>query len=432
MIVEEEGQVTELYEFLYACPVGLVGLSADGTITIANPLAMQFLLPMTSDGQVINFLRIIRRYAPELRHIISAFDAPNGTVCEAHRIFVHPGGKNGSADPHVLACTLVKIDDHRFIATLTDISKQIVQERRLKQAETWFGTLLNSVNDFAIISIDHQGMISGVNAAAAKLTGFSQSDMMNRPLDTLDAIDRRESGSACYSASEQIAIAQRDGWHLDEGWRKRPDGARYWCQRLVAARSEEKDSVPRVISGYTVVLRDVTRNGSDSLKLKELLTTDHLTGACNRAYFFEVAEKERQRCNLNGQPLGLIALDIDHFKQVNDSYGHAVGDAALKTVATVCKAFLRNSDTFARLGGEEFVVLLPATDLAAAVNLAERLRVAIDAIALEAADTTLAITASFGCAVTLDPATTLTELLAAADLLLYAAKRGGRNLVMPL
>jgi diguanylate cyclase (GGDEF)-like protein len=178
----------------------------------------------------------------------------------------------------------------------------------------------------------------------------------------------------------------------------------------------------------------VTRNGSDSVKLKARLTTDHLTGACNRAHFFEIAERERLRCGLQGLPIAIIAIDIDHFKQVNDGYGHAIGDAALKGLASTCKALLRTNDTFARLGGEEFVVLLPSTDMAAAVNLAERLRTAISATPLKAGDMFLEITASFGCAVATDTSTTLTDLLTTADTLLYSAKRNGRNRVesMPM
>ncbi len=428
MSAKLEDQVIELLRFLYACPVGLAELSADGVIEMVNPLAMQMLLPIAADGLVTNFLQIVGSYAPELRHIITTFNAAHGTICEGHRIFVHGGGKNGVADPLVLACTLVKLDERRFIASLTDVSKQVVQERRLKQAETWFATLLDSVNDFAVISLDRDGIVNGVNAAAAKQTGYTQDAMMGCLLDTFDT---PEKGSASHSACEQIAIAQRDGWHLDEGWRNRPNGERYWCQRLLAARSEEDGSHTRVISGYTVILRDVTKNGLDSVKLKEMLTTDHLTGACNRAHFFEIAERQRLRCSFQGQPLGLIAIDVDHFKQVNDGYGHATGDAALKAVAMTCKALLRTNDTFARLGGEEFVVLLPSTDMAAVLGLAERLRTAIGAISLDAGDKLLTLTASFGCSVMTDPSMTLTELLAAADGLLYVAKRKGRNRVEP-
>ena len=286
MDAEPDDQATELLQFLYACPIGLVELAADGTIKLVNPLAMQLLLPIAPDGMVANFFRVIGRYAPELRHVIAGFDGPHGTVCEGHRIFVHAGGTQGAADPLVLACTLVKLDDQRFIATLADISKQMVQERRLKQAETWFATLLDSVNDYAVLSLDRHGVVDGVSEAATRQTGYSQSALLHRKLQPLEAA---RAGSVPYSADEQIAIAQRDGWHLEEGWRRHASGERYWCQTLIAARSEDESSHPRVISGYTVVLRNVTRSGSDSAKLKELLTKDHLTGACNRAHFFEVS-----------------------------------------------------------------------------------------------------------------------------------------------
>ena len=427
---DPDGEVTQLLQFLYACPVGLIEVAVDGTIGMINPLAMGLLLPISQGdpqgGMVDNLFRIIGRYAPELRHIIAAFDATHGTVCNRHRVFVHAGGVNGADDPLVLECTLVKLDDRRLIATLSDISKDIVQERRLKQAETWFATLLDGVNDFAVISLDGDGVIDAVNQAAARQTGYSETALMNRRLDDLDM---QENGSASTTAREQMAIARRDGWHLDEGWRNRPVGDRYWCQRLVAARSEDETPGTRKISGYTVVLRDVTRRESDSLKLKELLTTDHLTGACNRAHFFDVAERLRLSSSLQGQTYALIAIDIDHFKRVNDQHGHAAGDIVLRAVTTTCKALLRANDTFARIGGEEFVALLPSADLATAVKLAERLRVAIGTTPLQAGNATLTVTASFGCTVVTDTSASLNDQLVVADQLLYVAKRNGRNRV---
>ncbi len=427
MSVEPDDQLNELLQFLYACPVGLIELAADGEIRLINPLAMQLLLPIAQNGIVVNLFRVLETYAPELRNIVAAFSGMWGIVCEGKRIFVHPGGKYGSADPLVLACTLVRIDCQRFMAALTDVSKQVMQEQRLRQAETWFATLLDSVNDYAVISLDRNGFIDGVSAAAARQTGLSRDAMMNLSLDALDLQPR----STASSAARQIAIAQRDGWHLDEGWRTRPDGERYWCQRLVAARSEDECSNPRVITGYTVILRDVTQRASDIQRLKEMLTTDHLTGASNRAHFFEAAEHARLACNAQGQPLAVVAVDIDRFKRINDTYGHAAGDAALRAVSAACRALLRPDDLFARLGGEEFVVLLPSMDLDSAVGLAERLRVAVKAITVQVGDVYFGLTASFGCAAMTDHVTAITELLTAADALLYTAKRNGRNRVEP-
>ncbi|GGI94242.1 hypothetical protein GCM10007973_32990 [Polymorphobacter multimanifer] len=395
---------------------------------MVNPMAMKLLLPIAAGGIVTNLFDVLFRYSNELRTIVDRFTPSQGNMCENHRIFVHAAGKNGVVDPLVLACTLVKLNDCRMVAALSDVSQQVVQERRLRQAETWFATLLDNVNDFAVISLDRHGNIDGVNAAAAVLTGFSQNAMIGQSLDDFDPPER---GSASYTALEQMAIAQRDGWHLDEGWRQRDDGQRYWCQRLVAARSEDVVASTRVISGYTVVLRDVTRGESDSTKLKELLTTDHLTGACNRAHFFDLAERQRLRLSLQGQPLAFVLIDIDHFKDINDQYGHAGGDLALQSVTNLCRTLLRTNDIFARIGGEEFVVLLPAIDLEAAIATAERLRIAIAAMPLHLADDVVHITASFGCAVLSNSAETLGGVLEVADQCLYAAKHGGRNRVEP-
>ncbi len=178
MLETPGSEFEDILEFLYACPVGLVQTSSDGGILMANPMAMKLLLPIAANNLVTNIFDVLCRYSNELRSIVSGFTAPQGNMCENHRIFVHPAGKNGVADPLVLACTLVKLDNSRLVATLSDVSRQVVQERRLKQAETWFATLLDSVNDFAVVSLDQYGNVDGVNAAAAMLTGYSQDVMI--------------------------------------------------------------------------------------------------------------------------------------------------------------------------------------------------------------------------------------------------------------
>ncbi|WP_158810414.1 sensor domain-containing diguanylate cyclase [Beijerinckia sp. L45] len=428
MLSDLESEHTDLLQFLYACPVGLLQIAGDGTIGLINPLAMQLLLPIASVPWVTNFFDVIGAYAPELRNLADAFVGPNGPICRAHRIFVSaPSAREGGDDAKVLACTLVKLGAGRLMATIEDISKQVAQERRLKQAETWFASLIDGINDFAVLSLDAAGRIDGVNPSVTRQTGFAEADVLGKLLDIFDLPDPE---SSTLSTPEQMASARREGWHLDEGWRERRGGARYWCQRLIAVQSESDGDNGPVISGYTVILRDVTRQEFDSAKLRHMLTTDYLTGAYNRAHFFDVAERERMRCSRNRNPLALIALDVDHFKQVNDSYGHGVGDIVLKSLSAICKIVLRPSDTFARIGGEEFVVLLPSTDLVGAAQLAERLRAAIATMPIKAGKGFVRVTASLGCAVMATDATAVTELLAEADKALYEAKRLGRDRVV--
>ena len=423
----------ELLQFLYACPIGLVALDGRGAITMLNPLAMQLILPLARDHEVTNLFKILEPYAPDLRALIADFAPKQGAICENHRIFVGrnhvsaAGKANGGAIALVMACTLVKLGSDSFMATLADVSLQVHQAHRLKQAEAWFSSLLNEVEDFAALSLDAGGLIDHVDGSVARQTGFAEHELIGRGFDIFDAPDP---ASGALSAREQMALATRDGWHLDEGWCAQRDGSRRWCQRLISVCREEGDIEGRTKSGFTVVLRAVTRQGSDAGALKRRLTTDHLTEVTNRAHFFEIAERQAAQCRRDGASATIVVLDIDHFKQVNDSFGHALGDAVLKAVAATCKAALRPGDTLARLGGEEFVVLMPAAERQQAHETAERLRLAIAALRLETPQGAIGVTASFGYARLDGRSADFASVLAAADAALYTAKREGRNRVV--
>ena len=415
----------ELLQFLYACPIGLISLGADGTMSMLNPLAMQLVLPLARNHEIANLFKILEPYAPELRNMLTSFTLQQGTICDAHRVFV---GRGDSRDmDKVLSCTLVKLSHDRYVATLSDATMQVAQERRLKQAEAWFSSLIDGVDDFAAISLDAKGRIDHVNASARRQTGFEEHELIGSDLDVFDAPDP---ASSVLCSREQVALATRDGWHLDEGWCARRDGSRQWCQRLISVCREEGDIEGRTISGYTVVLRAVTRKTADAASLRRRLTTDHLTGASNRAHFFEVAEREALRCRRDGVSTALLLLDIDHFKNVNDTFGHAVGDEALKAISAACRGALRPQDTMARLGGEEFVILLPSTDLQRAGEVAERLRGSIASLVIVTPSEVLTVTASFGCSVMDEKTIDVAVVLAASDRALYAAKRAGRNRVV--
>lgn len=157
---------------------------------------------------------------------------------------------------------------------------------------------------------------------------------------------------------------------------------------------------------------------------EKLARTDPLTALPNRRQFFRSGEAALAASRGSGQPLALLALDVDHFKRINDQGGHQLGDTVLREVAQCCRASLRNTDLAARIGGEEFALLLPATDLAQAQQLAERLRQEIAALQLPAA-----VTVSIGCAELSAEMGSVDALLARADEALYAAKENGRNRV---
>ena len=164
-------------------------------------------------------------------------------------------------------------------------------------------------------------------------------------------------------------------------------------------------------------------------KLRDLATKDGLTGLFNHRYFQEATDREISRSLRYKKPLVLILLDIDHFKQVNDQYGHPAGDIVLKAVSVMLQKAVRKSDIVARYGGEEFAVILPETDFKGGAIFAERLRKSIEVAEISAGEMTLKITISIGVTShnfsrgSIDKAT----LIAAADKGLYVSKESGRN-----
>ena len=157
--------------------------------------------------------------------------------------------------------------------------------------------------------------------------------------------------------------------------------------------------------------------------------TDPKTGLLNATAWQREADGEVTRALRSDAPLALLLVDVDHFKRVNDSYGHLIGDEVLRALATELRQQVRESDVVGRFGGEEFTVLLPRTDAAGACRIAERLRTSAGGLSVPAADGRIGVTVSIGVAVLGQHGRDLFELLAAADLALYRAKDAGRNQV---
>jgi diguanylate cyclase (GGDEF)-like protein len=159
--------------------------------------------------------------------------------------------------------------------------------------------------------------------------------------------------------------------------------------------------------------------------------TDPLTGLLNRRYFNEQIQKEAARSRRHGLRFSVLMLDIDHFKRINDTYGHPVGDLAIKAVASVCNKALRPQDILARYGGEEFVIALPHTDAEGAGAVAERIRQAVEQIELAAEPAPVRFTVSIGVA-TYKKDLPFEQIVGRADQALYQAKQTGRNRVVSL
>lgn len=165
------------------------------------------------------------------------------------------------------------------------------------------------------------------------------------------------------------------------------------------------------------------------LSLKKMAETDALTGICNRHHFTIRAERALAECARNGEQAALIMYDLDHFKNINDRFGHGTGDWALKEVAEASKGFCRRIDVLGRLGGEEFAILMYGCDLRAAARVAEDCRVRLAQIDTRETGHVFAITGSFGVTSSVQSGYSLARLLSHADRQLYRAKHLGRNRV---
>ncbi|HEV7328573.1 MAG TPA: sensor domain-containing diguanylate cyclase [Bosea sp. (in: a-proteobacteria)] len=186
-------------------------------------------------------------------------------------------------------------------------------------------------------------------------------------------------------------------------------------------------TTPRAIDPSEIaILSDLASIVMNELELRLLASTDGLTGALARRAFREEAARALALAQRHRHEVSCIAFDLDHFKSINDTHGHAAGDAVLAGSAATCRDLLRQSDVFGRVGGEEFAVLLPHTGRQAALGVAEKLREGIAAQRFDGADGPFAVSASFGIAAAA-PSGDIDALLRAADEALYAAKATGRN-----
>lgn len=174
-------------------------------------------------------------------------------------------------------------------------------------------------------------------------------------------------------------------------------------------------------------LQQLLRDKNEKLSL--LASTDELTGLANRREFMRSGELELSRARRYGHPLSCVLLDLDHFKRVNDTYGHLAGDAVLRTVGQTILGARRDHDIVARYGGEEIVLLLPHTGLEGAITVAERHRASIGLLEVTFQGTKIPVTASLGATTMEDKGQDLKDLLDEADQALYVAKERGRNRV---
>jgi diguanylate cyclase (GGDEF)-like protein len=193
------------------------------------------------------------------------------------------------------------------------------------------------------------------------------------------------------------------------------------------ASAVQRQLTGRLEAELALSRQELTHRAQVEAELRRWATTDSLTGMANRRHFLDLAEREMQRARRYDRPMTVAIFDVDLFKRINDGFGHAIGDDVLRAIATAAAGILRESDLAGRLGGEEFGVMLPETDLTGAIDLAERLRAAVAATCIQANGNPLSATISIGVAALEEGDASIDALFARADAALYRAKDSGRN-----
>ena len=282
-------------------------------------------------------------------------------------------------------------------------------EQRILESESAHRKLVNLAPD-AIIVASPQRIIASANPAAARMFGCDSPEMMIGI--RIDAF--LPDAPALMDRCRMSAEARGDGTAVRNGFF-------FPVSMAVAALGEETS---------LVVVRDITETVRLTSELRQLARTDPLTGLANRRVFIEAAEVEFLRFKRFATPAALLMIDVDHFKAVNDTYGHDVGDTALVALAKILETSARGTDLAARFGGEEFVVLLAGTNSPGAIDTAERIRDAASAIAIPTNIGTLAFTVSVGVTEFSPDDADWSVAMRRADQALYEAKTAGRNRVM--
>lgn len=427
-------------------PLGVLVLSSDSTVIYWNTLMEEW--TGIQRHEIIGEL-ITSRY-PHLAdplyadRIAPLFDGGPSSIfsSQLHGRFIPIASSNGKERIQHTTVTPLFLDDviHALVSIqdVTDLTRlaqnsrelhtkalQEIEERKKAEVQLRLAASVFASTSEGIFVTDANGVILSVNPAFEQITGFSEADAVG---NTPRILKSGKHDHAFYAHIWDSIL--HEGCWKGEIWEKRKNGEIYPQNMTISAIRDENGFIRK----FAAILSDITEQKKMEEQLRYLSMRDGLTALFNRRSFDEELKSEWRRALRSPAPFSLIILDIDFFKNYNDTYGHQEGDACLRAVANVVScAVRRTGDMTARYGGEEFVVLLPRTSTADAAGIAESIRREVEALGLEhrASKAGQVVTVSIGTG-TLLPARECSpeELIRLADQALYAAKSEGRNRVV--
>jgi len=345
---------------------------------------------------------------------------------------LYPEGGQSARFPAEFEAAMVATDgETRHVAwhamTMCDFSGRVrntvlvgddITELRRTEVELSLSAKIFSATHHAIVVTGLDGTIVAVNDAFTELTGYSREEALGQNPRIL------QSGRHDAAFYQQLWQKLIDSGHwYGDVWDRRKDGSIYPKYLSISVIRDADGEA----SGYSGIFYDVSERKTVEEQLDRLAHYDTLTGLSNRCQLLERLEQEVDRASRQGTQVGLMYLDLDHFKQINDTLGHLAGDELLKAAAARMRAAVRTADTVARLGGDEFVVVIP--DVGSRDDLARVARKVFDALEppYEIEGQRVTATASIGISVFPDDSHDIHALIKHADSAMYRVKREGRG-----
>ncbi|MBR7742005.1 EAL domain-containing protein [Phycicoccus sp. BSK3Z-2] len=416
-------QAEDLKVITETMPDALFVVDADGRILLHNDAALSWVRE-APDGEGLHHPTTLAKRTLEGRPIpVEERPSARAFRGETVRGAVVVVDDIDTGEPRTVAVDAVPMHDggadtpQRVLLVFRDVTEEFVRLHALEAERTRTERLISDA-PHGVAVLDMQGTVLQVNDSLAALAGRPVDAVVGSSFADLSPRDRAKMGVYLERAVAQPGELLVGDWTIET-----PDGEVSYVSLTsrVLTASDEQDEV---------ILVNVV-DFSEQRRYEEQLTTlaerDSLTGLSNRRHFDEVLDAHLRRCETVGPTGALLLVDLDHFKEVNDTMGHAAGDELIVAIARLLQATLRSTDLVARLGGDEFAVLLPDADQAGAEAVADALVQRIEAHTADLEGTRRRVTASVGVGTFAAAAQQEVDPLALADMLLYDAKDAGRN-----
>jgi diguanylate cyclase (GGDEF)-like protein/PAS domain S-box-containing protein len=404
-----------LLDLFVLSPVGMVALDDEGQVEVANPAADRLLQPFLQGRALSPFFDAIAPWAGDLGARARAFPEPQGVVQEGLVITASDGAG--------ALLSLIKRAPGRFFALVADAPRLSALEASTRSLGAQLSAIDRGVRDYALYLVDANGMVLSWSESAERVHQRPAAETVGRFMGVLEPAS---AGGEAH-VRDLLESARRNGWSEEEAERVRRDGTPFPAATVVAA-----------LEGAGSRFQVITRDLSERRRLEQLAQTgagaavDDLTGVATRRSFYDTAGTEISRARRYQQPLAVLLVDPDQLRELNEAHGTAFGDECLRTVAMVCRQESRNTDVIGRVGGEEFAVLLPSTELSGGLVLAERVRERMQRHVFAGDHRGVRCTVSVGVAELVGEAATVDALLGMAKTAVQRAKSAGRNLVVGL